>query len=83
MKNTHKTYKKPLNLHNYLPTNSAHLLGTFKSLVIGFLRRYWLMNSDTKKYINQITKFAERLNKRGHAKEIIHKACIEASIHLK
>ena len=79
---THKTYEKPLNLHHYLPTNSAHPPGTFKSLVVGFLRRYWLMNSDTKNYINQITKFAERLNKRGYTKEIIHKAFHEASIHL-
>ena len=79
---THKTYEKPLNLHHYLPTNSAHPPGTFKSLVVGFLRRYWLMNSDTKNYINQITKFAERLNKRGYTKEIIHKTFHEASIHL-
>ena len=35
---THKTYENPLNLHNYLPTNSAHPSDTFKSLVVFFLR---------------------------------------------
>ena len=79
---THKTYEKPLNLHNYLPTNSAHPPGTFKSLVVGFIRRYWLMNSETKDFINQITKFANRLSKRGYTKETIHKAFTEASFNL-
>ena len=40
------------------------------------------MNGDTNNNINQITKFAERFNKRGYTKEIIHKAFSEASIHL-
>ena len=75
----HKTYEKPLNLHNYLPINSAHPPGTFKSLVVGFIRRYWLMNSNSKDYIKQITKFAERLNKRGYSMVFIQKAFTEAS----
>ena len=79
---THKTYEKPLNLHNYLPTNSAHPPGTFKSLIVGFIRRYWLMNSNINDYINQITKFAERLNNRGYSIEAIHKAISEAGILL-
>ena len=48
----HKTYEKSLNFHNYLPINSAHPPGTFKSLVVGLIRD-WLMNSNTKDYINK------------------------------
>ena len=79
---THKTYKKPLNLHNYLPVNSAHQPGTFKSLVVGFIRRYWLMNSNIKDFTKQISKFAEGLSKRGHSKEKITLAFSEASTNI-
>ena len=40
------------------------------------------MNSKTKDFINQITKFANRLSKRSYTKEIIHKAFTEDSFNL-
>ena len=79
---THKTYEKPLNLHNYLSKHSAHPPGTFKSLIVGFFRRYWLMNSEEKDFVNQITKFAERLCKRGYSKNEINKAFTDISFKL-
>ena len=60
---THKINEKNCNLHNYLPTNSAHPACTFKSLIVGFIRRYRLVNSTATDYINQIIKFAEKLKK--------------------
>ena len=79
---THETYEKPLNLHNYLPTNSSQPPDTFKSLVVGFIRRYKLMNCETKDFINQMAQFANRLNKKGYTNEIIHKAFTEAGFNL-
>ena len=78
----HKTYEKPLNPHNYLSIYSAHVPGTFKSLIIGFSRRDWLMNSDKKDFTNQITKFDIRLYKRGYSKERIKKSFIDTSFKL-
>jgi len=74
-----KTHEKPLNLHLYLPSSSAYSTGTLKSLIVGFLRRYWLMNSKTTDYILQVEKFAKRLQDRGYTKNIIEDSFNEAS----
>ena len=63
-----KTIKKSLYLHNYLPLSSAHPPGTFKNMVVGFIQRYWLMNSQRLDFIKQICEFAERLQKRGYSR---------------
>lgn len=77
-----KTYEKPLNLHLYLPSSSAHPTGTLKSLIFGFLRRYWLMNTHVNDYINQVKKFATRLQNRGYTKTVIETYFNDAAVQL-
>ena len=79
---TTKTFEKELNLHNYLPSNSAHPPGTPKSLIIGFLTRYWIQNTKRRDYINQVQLFAQRLHRRGYTKNFILFNILEASKHL-
>ena len=74
-----KTYEKPLNLHLYLPATSAHPPGTLKSLVVGFIRRYWLMNTSLTDYRNQISLLVQRLSQRGYTKSIITSEIMRAS----
>lgn len=40
-----KTYRKPMNLHLYLPPNSAHPPDTIRSLIFGRVRAYFLHNT--------------------------------------
>ena len=56
-----KSYQKPMNLHLYLPSASAHPPGSYKGLIIGTLRRYWLQNTKTTNYRELVTIFASRL----------------------
>ena len=79
---TTKTFEKELNLHNYLPSNSAHPPGTPKSLIIGFLTRYWIQNTKRRDYINQVQLFAQRLYRRGYTKNFILFNILEASKYL-
>ena len=74
-----KTYEKPLNLHLYLPALSAHPPGTLKSLIVGFIRRYWLMNTSITDYNKQVTLLATRLSQRGYTKATIDSAIMKAS----
>ena len=68
---TNKTFEKELNLHNYLPSNSAHPPDTPKSLIIGFLTRYWTQNTKRRDVIKQVQLFAQRLHRRGYTKNFI------------
>lgn len=77
-----KTFEKELNLHNYLPANSAHPPGTPKSLIIGFLTRYWIQNTKREDFIKQVQLFAQRLHRRGYTKNFIFFSILEASKYL-
>jgi hypothetical protein len=46
-----RTYKKPLNLHLYIPFVSAHAPSVLKSLVHGQLLRFWQQNSRQEDYV--------------------------------
>jgi uncharacterized protein YbcV (DUF1398 family) len=61
-----KTYQKDLNLHLYIPPNSAHPPSCLKGLISGEMRRYWLQN-DPQDFENIMVKFIERLVARGHS----------------
>ena len=78
---TTSTYEKEQNLHTYLPPYSAHAPGVIKGLIFGFVRRYWLQNDSQVDYTHMITKFVQRLRKRGHRLSIIKSLITEAALH--
>ena len=56
-----KTHQKPINLHLYIPPNSAHPPGVLKSMIYGNIRRYWLQNTYIHDFIDITKQFIERL----------------------
>jgi hypothetical protein len=60
------TYEKPLNLHLYIPSHSAHAHSVHKSLIFGQLRRFWLQNSTIEDYTKQASAFFKHLIARGY-----------------
>jgi hypothetical protein len=61
-----KTYQKDLNLHLYIPPNSAHPPSCLKGLISGEMQRYWLQN-EPQDFENIMVKFIEHLVSRGHS----------------
>ena len=72
-----------MNLHLYLPSASAHPPGSYKGLIIGTLRRYWLQNTKTTNYRELVTLFASRLIHRGYNIKTISTSFLEASDYLR
>ena len=46
---THKIYQKPLNIYQYIPTQSEHPTSLYDNFVLQELKRYkfWVMNAMT------------------------------------
>jgi hypothetical protein len=72
------TYKKPMNLHLYIPGLSAHPEGCLKGTIFGNTIRYWNQNTHIGSFTNLMADFAQHLENRGHdrlaIKTIMHEA---------
>lgn len=77
-----KTFVKPMNLHLYLPPNSAHPKGVPKSLVFGTLQRYWIQNSSKDDFISAASDFYGYLLNRGHTHESLNLLFLDAAAAL-
>ena len=73
-----KSYEKPLNLHLYIPNNSAHTPGVLKGMIYGNLRRFKEQNSRKEDYLAIAKKFHTHLLNRGYTKEKITPIFLEA-----
>ena len=49
-----KTFRKPQNIYQYIPQQSAHPPGVGRAIIFGCMRRYRLQNSLRKDYLEQI-----------------------------
>jgi hypothetical protein len=63
---TTRTFIKPMNLHLYIPPESAHSQGVLKSLIFGNVFRYWQQNSHPTDFISTTRDFYGHLLNRGY-----------------
>jgi hypothetical protein len=78
---TTKTFQKTMHLYLYILPTLAHPPSCLKGLIISELRCYWLQNNTTN-FQNILTKFVERLTKRGHKLDDLIPLFLQASINL-
>jgi hypothetical protein len=80
-----RTFIKPMNLHLYIPPESAHPQGVLKSLIFGNVFRYWLQNSKSTDYITTTKDFYGHLLNRGYKPETLTPIFLAAAdkIHLR
>lgn len=79
---TTKTFIKSMNLHLYIPPNSAHPKGVLKSLIFGNVQRYWIQNSDVQDFIDVTGAFYGHLLNRGYTREVLTPIFQEAAAHI-
>ena len=62
-----RTRQRPINLYQYITSNSAHPLGMIKGMVHCLLRRYYHRNSHGEDYwkMAMMLLYSKRLNARG------------------
>ena len=72
------SFQKAQNLHSYLPSYSAHSQDCLRGMIFGFVRRYWLQNTNPEDYSYMIKLFAKRLTARGHSLPTVNKIIMEA-----
>ena len=72
------SFQKAQNLHSYLPSYSAHSQDCLRGMIFGFVRRYWLQNTNPEDYSYMIKLFAKRLTARGHSLPTVNKIITEA-----
>ena len=77
-----KTYVKPMNLHLYIPPESAHPSGVLKSLVFGNLQRYWIQNTHRCDFISVCSAFYGHLLNRGWTREALNPVFLQAAASL-
>jgi hypothetical protein len=66
-----RTFIKPMNLHLYIPPESAHSPGVIKSLIFGNVFRYWLQNSHTSDFVRVTKDLYCHLLNRGYRSEVL------------
>ena len=76
------SFQKAQNLHSYLPSYSAHSQDCLRGMIFGFVRRYWLQNTNPEDYSYMIKLFAKRLTARGHSLPTVNKIITEAASSL-
>ena len=74
---SHKIYQKPLNIYQYIPTQSEHKSSLYNNFVLQELKRYNLACTDFTDYQSICSSFADRLAARGYAKEIYNNALLK------
>ena len=67
---TTKTFQKDMNLHLYIPQNSAHPTSCLKGLIVGTFLRFRKQNND-QDFSKLIFNFANHLYARGHSLDSI------------
>ena len=68
---TTRTFVKPMNLHLYIPPQSAHSKGVLKSLIFGNVFRYWSQNSNHRDFIATTKDFFGHLLNRDWPAEVL------------
>jgi hypothetical protein len=76
-----RTHQKDLNLHLYIPPNSAHPPSCLKGLISGEMRRYWLQNNQ-QDFEKMMIKFIENLTARGHSLNNLKPILLNAAANL-
>jgi hypothetical protein len=74
-----RTFEKPMNLHLFIPSSSAHSTSVLKGLIHGQLRRFWLQNSNKNDYVKFVYNFLNHLENRGHNREELRPLFLEAA----
>lgn len=67
----HKTFQKPMNLHLYIPPNSAHSIEMFEGVIYGQLRHFHLQNSSREDFKSIVKQFYKHLNCRGYDGQLL------------
>lgn len=67
---THKIYQKPMNIYQYIPTQSEHSTSIYHNFVLQELKRYNLACTNTSDYNAICKSFAVRLLARGYDQKI-------------
>jgi hypothetical protein len=78
----YETYQKSMNLHLYIPPNSAHPHGVLRSLVFGRLQACWHQNTEEYNFVKIAALLAQRLIARGYSKQILTALFVEATERL-
>lgn len=71
---THKIYQKPLNIYQYIPTQSEHPASLYDNFVLQELKRYKLACTNPLDYTTICNSFAARLIARGYDAKILTNA---------
>ena len=79
---TTQTFVKPMNLHLYIPPNSAHPPGVLKSLIYGSLHRYRFQNSRHKDFVSASESLHSHLLNRGYRRDKLTPIFLEAAASL-
>lgn len=72
-------FSKELNLHLYIPANSAHPPGVLKGMINGILCRYWMFSSQKQTYIQHTKDFFKRLIDRGYTINALQPLFLQAA----
>jgi hypothetical protein len=73
------TYKKPMNLHLYIPGLSSHPAGCLKGTIFGDATQYWNQNTHIGSFTNLMDDFAQHLKNRGHDMSAVETIMLEAA----
>lgn len=76
-----KTYKKPLNLYQYLHFSSTHPPNIFKAIIKGECVRYARTNTTYETFTTTVHTFRRRLHKRNYPDELINKTISTVTYH--
>jgi hypothetical protein len=72
------TYRKPMNLYQYIPPHSAHPPGMIKGMIYGMLRTYYRQNSRREDYWKNAMQFYKLLKNRGWLRATIESIFVSA-----
>jgi hypothetical protein len=73
-----RTHQKKLNLHLYLPANSAHPPGVLKGLIFGLIKKYSFQTSKPEELKKILKAFYRRLLARGYSQHVIKPLFLQA-----
>ena len=74
-----KTFEKPLNLHLYIPSHSAHPPGVLHGMIFGNLWRFKNQNSRRSDYLAVAKRFYSHLLARGYSEDKIKPIFLKAA----